>query len=254
MNADDWGRDVLTTERALDCVRRGTVSSVSAMVWMSDSERSAGIVREEAIDAGLHLNLTSAFTAADVPAKVREHQERVGSYLRYWRHASAMYHPALRQSFEYAVAAQLDQYERLYGVRPFRIDGHHHMHLSLNVLIGKLLPEGAVVRPSFSFRPGEKSIANRGFRTFVNAMLARRHRLVDALFALPPMDELRLQSILRLRGNSVVELECHPVNSDEYAFLTSGGISRCNRAVELSSFAQYFSFTSPRMPGRVLAN
>jgi predicted glycoside hydrolase/deacetylase ChbG (UPF0249 family) len=254
VNADDWGRDTLTTDRTRECVRQGTVSSVSAMVWMADSERSAAIAQQEVIDAGLHLNLTSSFTAADVPVGVREHQEKVGRYLRSSRFASAIYHPGLRQSFEYVIAAQIEQYESLYGARPFRIDGHHHMHLSANVLMGNLLPEGTVVRRSFSFRPGEKSIANRAFRRLVNSIIARRHRLTDLFFSLPPIEATRLQAILRLGASSVVELECHPVNSDEYAFLTSGGISRCSDAVELSSFARHFSSMSPCMPDRVLTN
>lgn len=254
MNADDWGRDTLTTGRTRECVRQGTVSSVSAMVWMADSERSAAVAREEAIDAGLHLNLTSAFTSADVPVRVREHHEKVVRYLRSSRIASVIYHPGLRRSFEYVVAAQIDQYEHLYGAPPFRIDGHHHMHLSANVLMGKLLPECTVVRRSFSFRRGEKSLANRAFRRSVNAILARRHRLADFFFALPPMDATRLRGILCLGADSVVELECHPVNPDEYAFLTSGGISRCSEAVELSSFARQFSFMSPWMADRALTN
>src|SRR5580704_8891452 len=59
LNADDWGRDRETTERIFDCVRRGTVSSVSAMVFMQDSERAAGIAREANVDAGLHMNFTT---------------------------------------------------------------------------------------------------------------------------------------------------------------------------------------------------
>src|SRR5271167_1397805 len=56
INADDWGRDHETTERTLRCILRGAVSSVSAMVFMGDSERAAAIAKENAIHAGLHLN------------------------------------------------------------------------------------------------------------------------------------------------------------------------------------------------------
>src|SRR5208337_4418972 len=58
VNADDWGRDRETTERILQCVRCESVSSVSAMVFMEDSERAAVIAQETGIDGGLHLNLT----------------------------------------------------------------------------------------------------------------------------------------------------------------------------------------------------
>src|SRR4029077_20103780 len=59
INADDWGRSQETTDRIAECVAHGAVSSVSAMVFMEDSERSAVIARERGIDAGLHLNFTT---------------------------------------------------------------------------------------------------------------------------------------------------------------------------------------------------
>src|SRR5579862_5616853 len=67
INADDWGRDRVTTDRILDCVDHGTVSSVSAMVFMEDSERSAVLARRSGIDAGLHLNLTTPLSASHCP-------------------------------------------------------------------------------------------------------------------------------------------------------------------------------------------
>src|ERR1700674_3520796 len=58
INADDWGRDYETTARTLECALRGTISSVSAMVFMQGSEQAAAIALERGIDAGLHLNFT----------------------------------------------------------------------------------------------------------------------------------------------------------------------------------------------------
>src|ERR1051326_6627341 len=73
INADDWGRDLENTSRTLDCIRRGSVSSVSAMVFMEDSERAAEIAQERKVDAGLHLNFTTAFSAPGVPRKLADH-------------------------------------------------------------------------------------------------------------------------------------------------------------------------------------
>jgi len=36
VNADDWGRDVQTTDRMLECLLHRSVSSVSAMVFMAE--------------------------------------------------------------------------------------------------------------------------------------------------------------------------------------------------------------------------
>src|SRR5712671_5161398 len=75
VNADDWGRDRSTTAAILNCAVRGVASSVSAMVFMEDSERAAAIAQERGIDAGLHLNLTTSFSAPRCSAKLIKYQE-----------------------------------------------------------------------------------------------------------------------------------------------------------------------------------
>jgi predicted glycoside hydrolase/deacetylase ChbG (UPF0249 family) len=228
VNADDWGRDRETTERILECVQRKAVSSVSAMVFMADSERAAAMARDRGIDAGIHLNFTTPFSASGTPARLIAHQERISRYLRRHRFAPAMFHPGLTRSFEYVVAAQFDEFNRLYGRAPNRIDGHHHMHLCANVLLQKLLPSGTIVRRNFTFRKGEKGLCNRVYRRLVDGVLRRRHRLADCLFALPPLAPVsRLQQILSLARDHVVEIETHPVNPEEYRFLAGGEIFRC---------------------------
>jgi hypothetical protein len=223
VNADDWGRDPITTGRIFECARSGAVSSVSAMVFMQDSAPAAALAREHGIDAGLHLNLTTTFSAADCPPRLRAHQQAVATYLRRHRFAQVLFHPGLRASFDYVVKAQIAEFRRLYGADPHRLDGHHHMHLSTNVLVAGLLPPGTVVRRNFSFLPGEKSAANRFYRGLVDGFLVQRHRLVDYLFSLPPLEPAsRLQRIYSLARRSVVELETHPVNPQEQRYLNDG--------------------------------
>jgi predicted glycoside hydrolase/deacetylase ChbG (UPF0249 family) len=220
VNADDWGRDSENTERTLECVRRGAVSSVSAMVFMEDSERAATVAGEQGVDAGLHLNLTTAFSAPCTPRQLIAHQEQVSRYLLRRRYAQVVFHPGLAGSFEYVVAAQLDEFRRIYQQEPRRLDGHHHMHQCANVLLGRLMPAGTIVRRNFSFQPGEKSLWNRLYRQGVDRMLTWRHSLVDYFFSLPPLDpRSRLQRIFSLAREFAVEVETHPVRSDEYAFL-----------------------------------
>jgi chitin disaccharide deacetylase len=220
INADDWGRNFETTERIKECVERGTVSSVSAMVFMLDSARAAEIAKEEKVNAGLHLNLTMPFSATDCPPKVVDRQKRLVHYLRGSKFARVIFNPLLAKDFEYVVVAQINEFCRLYGKEPARIDGHHHMHLCANVLFGKLLPSGTVVRRNFSFEPGEKNLANRSYRKFVDRLLARRHRLTDYFYSLPPLEPAaRLVKIFSLARNFVVEVETHPINPDEHIFL-----------------------------------
>lgn len=224
VNADDWGRDSKTTDQTLDCYVRGVLSSVSAMVFMDDSERAAAIALDRQIDAGLHLNFTTPFSMG-ASKRLTEHQSRISRFLSRWRFVQTIYHPGLANSFEYVVAAQLDEFHRLYGERPGRIDGHHHMHLCANVLLGQLLPSGTIVRRNFSFQRGEKNVANRLYRTTIDHVLARRHFLTDFFFSLPPIQsECHLERIFSTARHSVVEVETHPINEEEYQFLAEGRI------------------------------
>jgi hypothetical protein len=236
VNADDWGRTHDTTERILACRLRGSVSSVSAMVFMEDSERAAAIAREHGIDAGLHLNFITEFSARAVSPQLILQHTRLIRFLRRHRFAQTLYHPGLARCFAYVVEAQHDEYLRLYKTEPKRYDGHHHMHLCANVLMQRLLPAGAIVRRNFSFHPGEKGRLNRLYRRIVDRALAKRHHLTDYFFSLPPLSPLvRLERIFALGRKAVVEVETHPINPEEFTFLTEGAVLHCAGDVPIAS-------------------
>lgn len=225
INADDWGRDVQTTDRIFDCFQAGAISSASGMVFMEDSERAASVAKEQGCDIGLHLNLSAPFSGPNVPDRLANHHEKIRRYLAAKRLARLVYHPGLANSFEYVVACQLEEFTRLYGNMPDRIDGHHHMHLCANVMLQRLLPSGTIVRRHFSYEPGEKVVRNGIFRLFSRVTLSGRFRVTDFFFSLPPLaPATRIQRIFGLSEQSVVELETHPINPEEYRFLTGGGL------------------------------
>ena len=227
VNADDWGRDNATTDRCLDCFLLGAVSSVSAMVFMEDSERAADLARHHGVDAGLHLNFTLPFSAAQCPARLKQHQERLSGLLNSHRFALVLYHPFTATSFEYVVKAQLEEYERLYGAAANRVDGHHHMHLCTNVLMQELLPDGIIVRRNLSFAHGEKGFFNRFYRHQQDRWLARRHRIADFFFDLQPLEpRQRLEEIFDLSERFDIEVETHPIHDEEYRFLADGELMR----------------------------
>jgi hypothetical protein len=195
------------------------------MMFMEDSKRGAQLALEAGVDAGLHLNLTTPFSAAGLPAALLGHHERVVAYLTRHRIAQCLFHPGLSRSFQYVVTAQLDEFRRLYHKDPDRIDGHHHMHLSANVLLPGLLPADTIARRNFSFQPGQKSLFNRLYRQGVDRILARRHRLTDFFFSLSPFEpSSRLHQIFSLARQYVVEVETHPEKKEEYVFLAGGEI------------------------------
>jgi hypothetical protein len=109
------------------------------------------------------------------------------------------------------------------------------MHLCSNVLLGRILAPGTLVRRSFSFRRGEKSGLNRFYRYLVDRRLAQRHRITDYFFSLPPLHPTeRLQSIFSLARQSSVEVETHPVNPEEHRFLAGGEIFRWTQHVQIA--------------------
>lgn len=249
VNADDWGRDAHTTGRILDCVLRRSISAVSAMVFMEDSERAAAIAWEHRIDTGLHLNLTTPFSVASCPPKLKEHQRKVAEYLRRCSFTRAVYHPWLGSSFEYVVKAQIEEYGRIYGIEPERFDGHHHMHLCVNILSHKLLPPRTIVRRHFSWETGEKPLRNYLFRKFTDSLLARTYRLADFFFSLAPIEPReRLEGIFSMAYQSVVELETHPVNQQEYEFLAGGRIFEWTRELPIASRFEVPSYLCPAAP------
>jgi len=220
INADDWGRSKAETDIPLACHALGTITSVSAMVFMKDSERAAEIALREDVDAGLHLNFTEALTG-EAPTRLREAQSCIASFLRANKFAHLFYHPLLRNAFRYVHEAQAEEYQRLYGRPPSRFDGHQHMHLCSNMLFDRIIPRGQRVRGTFSFQRGEKGALNRAYRTLVKRWITGQYVTPDHFFALSQcLRWKRLDRVLELARTASVELMTHPVQADEYAHLT----------------------------------
>jgi predicted glycoside hydrolase/deacetylase ChbG (UPF0249 family) len=225
VNADDWGWNIEATSRIFDCHQRNAISSVSAMVFMGWSAPAADLARQHSVDAGLHLNFTTPFTGYEASSRLVESQQRIARFLRSHRYAPVMFHPLLAKAFDYVVKAQMEEFERLYGMAPHRVDGHHHMHLCSNVLLQGLLPEGMIVRRNLSFAPGQKRRLNRWARSMEDGWLSRRHRTTDYFFDLLPIDLARVTDICELARRNNVEIETHPARAGEHRFLMAGGLA-----------------------------
>jgi predicted glycoside hydrolase/deacetylase ChbG (UPF0249 family) len=249
INADDWGHDDAATGRALNCVLYGAVSSVSAMVFMEDSERAAELARHHGVDAGLHLNLTEPFHVRQSGSQLSEHLEKISRFLISHRFAPVLYRPDLVSSFEYVVRTQLDEYERLYGAPAQRIDGHLHMHLCTNVVYRNLLPRGVIVRRNFTFSTAEKGILNRVYRNWQDRQLAQRYRMADFFFDLLPLNPSRIEKIFALGTSYNVEVEVHPVKDDQYAFLTGSELAGCSSGVKVARGYNLRCFDQTRQRG-----
>jgi chitin disaccharide deacetylase len=220
INADDWGRSVAETDSALRCHNNGRLTSVSAMVFMKDSERAAELAKQNNINVGLHLNFTEGFTGSCISRSLLECHARIVSFLRRGKYSQLLYNPFLRKEFSYSYRVQAAEFERLFGEPVSRVDGHHHMHLCANLLLSETVPSGMKIRRNFSFWPGEKSWLNRTYRTLVDRWLQRRYRLPDYFFDLTQtIREEKMDRVVELANSSEVELMTHPIIRTESEYL-----------------------------------
>ena len=76
---------------------------------------------------------------------------------------------------------------------------------------------------------------NRCYRKWVDQRLKQRYQLVDFLFPLAPVNAVnRLQKICSVAREAVIEVETHPVNHEEFRFLTSGELGRLVADLQVS--------------------
>jgi Uncharacterized protein conserved in bacteria len=237
INADDWGRSVEETDAAFRCYKAGRITSVSAMVFMEDSQRAADLANEHNLEVGLHLNLTEGFTAKTA-SLLERYQERITHFLRSTKYSLLLYNPFLQKEISYSYHAQAAEFERLFGRAPSHLDGHHHMHLCANLLFSNTIPAGTRMRRNFSFWSGEKSWLNRTYRGLVDRRLQRRYRVPDHLFDLTQsVLEKKIARVIELAKSSKVELMTHPVIPTESEYLMSDQFRGMLERLDTASYA-----------------
>lgn len=239
INADDWGRTAAETDAALECHRAGKVKSVSAMVFMEDSERAARLAKENAVDGvGLHLNFSQRYNGRTQAQSVVDAQDKIVRFMTRSKYAIALYQPMLRGYFREVYKTQFEEFLRLYERVPSHVDGHQHRHLCANMLIDQVIPVGQKVRRNFSFWPGEKSLLNRSYRHLIDKWLSRRYRLTDFFFSLGQcLKSGSLRRVAELAKTADVELMTHPIHSAEREWLLSASYEETMRGVQTASFA-----------------
>lgn len=222
ITADDYGRSKNATDNILTCFSHKRITTTSAMVFMVDSDRAAEICMGANLEVGLHLNFTQPFNAANINSRLYHHQERLVSYLTKHRIFHVIYNPSLADSFSYSFLAQQDEFQRLYGKLPDSYIGHQHVHLCANVVLSGLIPRGARVRRTFSFKFGEKNLVNFLYRKFLDAYVSRRFISTDCFFNINPLnDQERLRLIINRAQKENVEVLAHPEIIEEFEFLLS---------------------------------
>jgi len=223
INADDLGYDAPTTDAIVESFGRGAITSATAMVHMADSERAASLARERGLPTGLHLNLIEPFTGSSMAPRVREEQERVCRHFASKHRLRWLYDPRIGGPLRRTIEDQLNEFERLYGGPPTHFDGHRHMHLSLNVVLGRTPLSPLPARRSFSYEPGDKSFANRAWREGVSFAIRSRFGGTRWFFSIrdlaPELGGSGLERALERSRDAAVEVMVHPGWEDERRLL-----------------------------------
>jgi len=242
ITADDYGKTRHATDSIIKCFSSKRITSASAMVFMEDSVRAASVAFSAGLEVGLHLNFTLPFSACNIPLKLREHQKRIVSYLAKHKLSQVIYNPFLKDSFNFVLLSQQEEFMRLYGRLPDHYSGHHHMHLCANVLASKILPSGARVRRTFTFDPGEKNTFNRLYRLILDIYISKRFISTDCFFSIAPVHNYeRLQNIVNRAIDENIEIEVHPENAEEIEFLLSVQYERLINSVHSGCFRHLVS-------------
>lgn len=222
INADDWGKNSVTTDRILLCYKNDRVTSASAMVFMADSERASRLAFENQMEIGLHLNFTLEFDGKVGSPKLKEHHQSVAAFLSKNKYSALVYNPRLRRQVDYIFNTQYTEFLRLYAHEPTHFDGHQHQHLWMNLIIDKVIPPGAKIRRNHFFFKGERSRFNRFYRILVDKWLLSNYQCTDYFFDLTPLENRqRLHKIVSLAHSAKVELMVHPERPEENSFLMS---------------------------------
>jgi predicted glycoside hydrolase/deacetylase ChbG (UPF0249 family) len=232
VNADDFGATRSTTDAICETFDAAAITSTSAMVWMSDSARAAGIALERDLPLGLHLNLTLPFSGRDVPQSVRERQLRLTEVFTrdgWWKEAGRRFDRKLLQA---AIDDQLERFCEQFG-QPTHIDGHHHVHLYAAVL--DLLPQTWPIRPPLRAPAQADARHNKRERH-----LHRRFRAPDLAFALVRLQQAAGEAgleVLDCARRQCVEVMAHPRQPGEMEFLLSSEWRAMLDSLTLGSYA-----------------
>jgi chitin disaccharide deacetylase len=239
ITADDYGKNRKTTDNIIRCYSNKRISCASAMVFMKDSERAASLSKNSGLEIGLHLNFTDLFNDQNVSITLYQHQRRIAQYLQSNKIFPIIFNPWLSKSFSFVFRAQEDEFRRLYGKVPDFYNGHHHMHLCANMILGNFIPKNSRVRRTYTFDFGEKNILNISYRKYINRWISRKFISTNRFLSVAPIEDIdRLSSIFKRSQSENIEIEVHPEIEKELTFLLGKEFKQLLDKIGYSSFLQ----------------
>lgn len=222
VTADDWGLRPEVSDAILACWRAGAIDGASAMVEMEDSERAFALAAAERVPLGLHLNLTTPFTAAAAEPRRLRQRAAVAYFARPRRRL--VFDPLARGRLDACVADQLDAFAAATGATPRHADGHQHIQTCPTVLASPALGRVGSLREAHALVAGQRSVPRRAYRGAVNFAIRRRFRsarFVSLRDLHPALGGVGLEVLERLAREGDVEVMTHPAWEDERELLLS---------------------------------
>jgi predicted glycoside hydrolase/deacetylase ChbG (UPF0249 family) len=224
VNADDWGLRSEVTDAIMECWESGAITSASAMVHMADSARAFDLAAGRELPLGLHLNLTTPFTAADVEPDRLMRQRRAVAYFAASNRRRIVFDLLARGLLDACVSDQLDAFAESRGTAAAHADGHQHVQVCPTVLSTRSLGRVESLRRAHSFVAGRRSSAKRAYRGVVNLLVRGRFRsmpFVSLRDLHPALGGVGLDGLVRLARAADVEVMVHPAWEDEREVLLS---------------------------------
>jgi len=241
VNADDWGYDEPTTQAIADCHLAGGLTSTTAMMFMAGTAQAASLAADlPQMGIGLHLNLFEEYSDESVPDSVRDRQRRLLDRFRRSRLRRWVYDPRIRRQVDQVVADQWERFVELYGRRPTHVDGHHHSHMAINVLLGGSLPRGIAIRNALSDGHRRSPVTDL-LRAGRRRLVLSRFRSTDYFFSIetvwPGLEGPPPEETLGLSRRNSVEVMVHPAYPREYEPLQSRDWVEALRRLPTGTFA-----------------
>ncbi|HYA41202.1 MAG TPA: ChbG/HpnK family deacetylase [Syntrophobacteraceae bacterium] len=218
INADDLGVNEQSTDRIIASYDRRLITSATAMVFMVDTARAAGLVSSGDIGVGLHLNFTTPFTCPPGDTDLQDHHQKLIRIFGRYEYSRYLYHPGIQGSISYCFQSQYKEFLRVFGKLPTHIDGHHFVHLSINLLLGGILPSGIKIRKILDC-DYHTSPFDSMFRNLVSKYLKSKFTTTDLFYSLGPLIDARVAGKISKAICNNVELMVHPGDEAEFLYM-----------------------------------
>jgi len=119
-HADDYGRSKIISDNILNCIKYGSINSVSVMMGFDDNSHVKIIKIKKNINFKLHINLTE---------KCRLKNFKTYSFLKLLFLPFFFNFKKKKNIIRREIKKQIKQFVKLYKITAIKLDSHEHVHM-----------------------------------------------------------------------------------------------------------------------------